>query len=98
MTFLGMPAGRGNVGVGEPAFPAAAERALLDGKQDDVIHYSHTVHAAERLVQLGADLTADVVPFTGHGISEELQDLLVERLRGHIPKHVWEEAMRNAPG
>ena len=80
---------------------AAPERTtlhLFHGKQDDVIHYSHTVHAAERLVQLGADLTADVVPFTGHGISEELQDLLVERLRGHIPKHVWEEAMRNAPG
>jgi phospholipase/carboxylesterase len=79
---------------------AAPERTtlhLFHGKHDDVIHYSHTVHAAERLVQLGADLTADVVPFTGHGISDELQDLLVERLRGHIPKHVWEEAMRNAP-
>jgi phospholipase/carboxylesterase len=65
---------------------------LIHGKQDAVIAYSHTVNAAERLVQLGADVTADVIPFAGHEINAEIAALVVERLTTHVPKRIWEAA------
>jgi phospholipase/carboxylesterase len=65
---------------------------LIHGKQDTVIPYAHTVHAAERLVQLGADITADVIPFAGHEINEEIAQLVIERLTTHVPKRYWELA------
>lgn len=70
---------------------------FFHGKSDPVIPYSHTVTAAEHLVRLGADLTADVIPFLGHGIDRATEDLLVDRLKSHIPKRLWEQAMRSAP-
>ena len=71
---------------------------LFHGKMDPVIPYSHTVAAAQLLVDLGADLTADVVPFLGHQISNELHDLVIERLRTHIPRRLWEEALQADAG
>ena len=65
---------------------------LIHGKQDAVIAYSHTIRAAERLVQLGADITADVIPFAGHEINEEIAALVIERLTTHVPKRIWEAA------
>ena len=69
---------------------------LIHGKQDSVIAYSHTVHAAERLVQLGADITADVIPFAGHEINEEIAALVMERLTTHVPKRFWDIAQHDA--
>jgi phospholipase/carboxylesterase len=69
---------------------------LLHGKEDRVIPYAHAVDAAHRLRDLGGDVTADVVPFTGHGVSEEIVDLALERLQGHVPKRLWDEAVRAA--
>jgi phospholipase/carboxylesterase len=69
---------------------------LIHGKQDAVIAYSHTVRAAERLVELGADVTADVIPFVGHEITEEIADLVIERLTTHVPKRYWEAAQSEA--
>lgn len=69
---------------------------LIHGKQDSVIAYSHTVLAAERLVQLGADITADVIPFAGHEINEEIAALVIERLTTHVPKRIWEAAQEEA--
>jgi phospholipase/carboxylesterase len=69
---------------------------LIHGKQDAVIPYAHTVHAAERLVQLGADVTADVIPFAGHEINEEIAALVIERLTTHVPKRYWEAAQEDA--
>lgn len=66
---------------------------LLHGKDDHVIPYSHTVYAAERLISLGGDVTADVVPFAGHEINTEIAELLVDRLKGYLPRRCWEEAM-----
>jgi phospholipase/carboxylesterase len=70
---------------------------LVHGKADAVVHYGHTVAAARHLVELGADVVADVIPFIGHEIPAEVLDLIVERLRTHVPRRHWEAAMRGAP-
>jgi phospholipase/carboxylesterase len=67
---------------------------LFHGKADSVVHYSNTVIAAEALVRLGADITADVIPFLAHEIDEEVTSLIVERLKGYVPKRIWDEAMK----
>jgi phospholipase/carboxylesterase len=58
---------------------------LLHGKTDAVIPYSHAIHAAHRLKELGADFTADVLPFIGHEVHPDLMDLAVDKLKHHIP-------------
>lgn len=84
-------------------FAALPERAprettvhLIHGKADPVVHYGHAIAAAECLIGLGADATADVLPFVGHAIDDEVVTLLVERLKGYIPRRIWDEAMRSA--
>ncbi len=67
---------------------------FLHGKEDSVIHYGYCVTAAEHLVKQGSDITADILPFLDHSISPEMQDLVIERLKGHIPKRHWEEALK----
>ena len=69
---------------------------MFHGKLDPVIPYGFTVEAAQYLVAVGADLTADVIPHLGHHINEDVADLLIERLRGHLPKRTWEAAMKAA--
>jgi phospholipase/carboxylesterase len=71
---------------------ALATLHMLHGKDDAVIHYGYTVTAAQHLVNLGADITADVLPFVGHTISDDMLDLLIERLQGHVPKRLWDAA------
>ena len=78
-----------------PAAPAPHTTLhLLHGKSDAVIPYRHTVEAVHHLLNIGADATADVVPFVGHEVHPELAELVVERLQGHIPKRLWDEALR----
>jgi phospholipase/carboxylesterase len=72
--------------------PESCTLHLIHGKQDSVIPYAHTIHAAERLVQLGADITADVIPFVGHEITEEIAQLVIERLTAHVPKRYFDAA------
>lgn len=69
---------------------------FIHGKSDPVIHYGHCVSAAERLVRLGGDITADVIPFLAHEINAEVMDMVLERFTGHIPKHQWEEVQKAA--
>jgi len=76
------------------AAPPHATIHLLHGKEDAVIPYRHAIEAAHRLRALGGDVTADVVPFAGHGISGDIAELAVERLLGHVPGRMWEEALR----
>lgn len=66
---------------------------LIHGKKDEVIEYRHCVEAAHRLQSLGADFTADIIPFLGHQMSEESMDLLINNLKAHVPKHAWAAAM-----
>lgn len=77
--------------------PAGTTLFFVHGKADDVVPYGYTVEAAEHLVSLGADVVADIIPFVGHTIDDEVLGLVVERLRKHIPKRHWEAAMRGAP-
>ncbi len=69
---------------------------MFHGKLDPVIPYGYTVEAAQHLVNIGADITADVIPHVGHQINDEIAELLIERLRGHLPKRTWEAAMKAA--
>jgi len=69
---------------------------LFHGKQDAVLPYGFTVQAAEHLVAIGADVTADVIPFVGHQINDDVAALMIERLRGHLPRRTWAAAMRAA--
>jgi phospholipase/carboxylesterase len=70
---------------------------MIHGKSDPVIHYGHTIQAAEQLIAMGGDVTADVLPFLGHSIDTEVIALVVQRLSTHVPRRIWEEAMRSAP-
>ncbi|NNM64677.1 MAG: esterase [Burkholderiales bacterium] len=82
-----------------PRAPAAGTTLhFLHGKSDAVMPYGLTVAAAEHLVALGGDVTADVLPFLGHGINVELVELLIERLRGYIPRSLWRAALAADPG
>jgi phospholipase/carboxylesterase len=81
-----------------PPTRAPAEMTLhfIHGKADQVIPYAHTISGAERLIALGADVTADVIPFLDHAINSEVEDLIVQRLKTYAPKRIWEEALRGA--
>jgi phospholipase/carboxylesterase len=70
---------------------------FIHGKSDPVIAYRHTIEAAERLIALGGDVTADVLPFVEHELNAQIIDLVIERLRGYLPRRRWEEALRSAP-
>jgi len=69
---------------------------MVHGKADGVMHYGYTVTAAEHLVSLGADVTADVIPFLAHEVSQEVVDTVIERLLGHLPKRHWEAVQQAA--
>ena len=69
---------------------------MFHGKLDPVIPYGYTVEAAQHLVNIGADVTADVIPHVGHQVNDEVAELMIERLRGHLPKRTWEAAMKAA--
>jgi len=69
---------------------------LFHGKEDAVVPYRHTIEAAHRLLDLGGDVTADVYPFVGHEIREEIVEAALQRLTTHVPKRLWDEAMQAA--
>ncbi len=69
---------------------------MVHGKGDNVMHYGYTVTAAEHLVGLGADITADIIPFLAHEVNQQVVDTVVERLLGHVPKRHWEAAQQAA--
>lgn len=82
------------------ALPDRAPHAvvhLVHGKEDRVVPARHTVDAATRLIALGADVTADVVPGIGHEPHPALVDAVVGHLQTFLPRRVWAEAMADAP-
>jgi phospholipase/carboxylesterase len=76
--------------------PVGTTLHMIHGKKDAVIHYGFCVKAAEHLVEDGADLTADVLPDLSHEITEEVLNLMTQRLKEHIPAEVWRQAHAQA--
>jgi len=70
---------------------------LLHGMLDQVVPPGPAVDAAQRLVALGGDVTADVLPGIAHELHPQLIAKAIEQLRTFIPKKVWREAMSEAP-
>lgn len=70
---------------------------LVHGKEDGVVPARHTVEAATRLVALGADVTADVVPGVGHTLHPALLDAAIGHLQTFLPRRVWAQALAEAP-
>lgn len=70
---------------------------FVHGKEDRVMSPRHTVDAATRLIALGADVTADVIPGIGHEPHAALVDAAIGHLQTFLPRRVWAEAMADAP-
>jgi phospholipase/carboxylesterase len=70
---------------------------FFHGMVDTVISPGPAIDSAERLVALGGDVTADVLPGIGHELHPRLLDKALEQLRTFLPKKVWREAMSDAP-
>jgi phospholipase/carboxylesterase len=70
---------------------------LVHGKEDRVVSPRHAVEAARRLIALGADVTADVVPGVGHEPHPALVEAAIGHLQTFLPRRVWAEAMAVAP-
>lgn len=66
---------------------------LLHGRADTRWPYRHVVDAAQALVDLGADVTADVLPHLDHGLHPALIAKAMEQLRTFIPARLWREAV-----
>lgn len=66
---------------------------LLHGLDDQRFPYRHVVDAAQSLVDLGADVTADLLPHLDHGLHPALIEKAMEQLRTFIPARLWREAV-----
>jgi phospholipase/carboxylesterase len=88
------------IGARYAVTPEAAPDAvihLVHGKEDAVVPARHSLDAATRLVALGADVTADIVPGIGHAPHPELVERALGHLKTFLPRRVWAEAMAEAP-
>lgn len=78
------------------AAPDGCTLHLLHGRQDDVVPYRHVVDAAQAWVDLGADITADVLPHVAHELAPALIERALHQLRTFIPAKLWREAVQTA--
>lgn len=69
---------------------------LLHGKDDTELPYPPLLKAAQELMALGADITADVLPHVGHELHPQLIERAMEQLRTFIPARLWREAVISA--
>lgn len=90
------------------AFAGQHHSALMHAPEDTTVHFFHglddrvvphgpAVDSAQRLVALGGDVTADMLPGIAHELHPALIDKAVEQLRTFLPKKVWREAAAQAP-
>mgnify|MGYP001226968925 FL=1 len=70
---------------------------LLHGMEDRVVPPGPAVEAARRLVALGGDVTADVLPGIGHDLDPRLIECAIDQLRSFLPRRAWREAFEEAP-
>lgn len=76
------------------AAPVDTTVFLVHGQADSVMPCGHTVEGSRHLAALGADVVADLLPSAGHEINDEMLELVVRRLKTHVPKRHWEAALR----
>jgi phospholipase/carboxylesterase len=80
--------------------PQASPKAVIHmvhGKDDATVPARHAVEAATRLLALGADVTADVVPGIGHAPHAALVERALGHLQTFLPRRIWAEALASAP-
>jgi phospholipase/carboxylesterase len=70
---------------------------IFHGLDDRVMPHAAVVDSAERLLALGGDVTADVLPGIGHELHPKLVDKAIEQLRSFLPKKLWREVLAEAP-
>ena len=80
-----------------PDTPPDAVIHLVHGKEDAFVPARHSIDAATRLVALGGDVTADIVPGIGHAADPELVERALGHLQTFLPRRVWAAAMAEAP-
>lgn len=80
-----------------PSVAPTAVVHLVHGKEDRVVPARHTLDAATRLIALGADVTADIVPGVAHEPHPALVDAAIGHLRSFLPRRVWAQALADAP-
>lgn len=66
---------------------------FFHGMADEVLPYAPVVEAVQTLLQLGADVTADIRPGIGHELHAELIDKAMAQLRTFVPARLWREAV-----
>lgn len=77
--------------------PESTTVHLFHGMADTVVPPGPAVAAARQLVQLGGDVTADILPGVGHELSPALLDKAIHQLSHFIPARLWREAQAAAP-
>ena len=77
--------------------PQDTTHHFFHGLNDAVQPHGPAVDSARRLLALGGDVTADVLPGVGHELHPALIEKAIEQLRTFLPKKVWREAATEAP-
>ena len=70
---------------------------IFHGLDDRVMPHAAVVDSAERLLALGGDVTADVLPGIGHELHPKLVAKAIEQLRTFLPKKLWRDVLAEAP-
>jgi phospholipase/carboxylesterase len=76
--------------------PAVTTVHLFHGREDAVIAYQHSINAAERLLELGGDITAEILPNVGHEVSDGIVAAVLYKLSQYVPKRTWAAALSAA--
>jgi phospholipase/carboxylesterase len=77
--------------------PADTTVHIFHGLDDRVMPHASVVDSAERLLALGGDVTADVLPGIGHELHPLLVAKALAQLRTFLPKKLWREVLAEAP-
>ncbi len=77
--------------------PSDTSVHLFHGIADTVIPAAAAIDSAQTLLELGADVTADVLPGIAHELHPLLLDKAIGQLRTFLPKKLWRQAMSEAP-
>lgn len=69
---------------------------LLHGEKDEVVPPASSQEAFARIQELEGDATLDILPDIGHELHVNLVSRAIERLRTHVPLHIWQSALMSS--